>query len=626
MRRSANLLVPLFVIVNVAACSSGPAAGTGGGSGGAPGQSGTVGAGGASSTAGVPGAGGVSSPGGATGSGGAGSGGTSATGGAGGTSQAGGAGGGGGVGAGGRGGGGGGTAGAAGTTSGTGGAALTGGATSAAGGAPAAGGMTGMGGRQDSGAGGVADGGAGGRLDGGAGGTGGTATGGTGAGGVGTGGTGSGGSTATLPAGVSGLFPAPGATGVCPDPVLRLTFAGAPSLGTTGKVQVFTSSGTVAASVDLAASTITDTIGGTTFVLLRPVYVDGNDAVIYLPSKGLGYGQTYYVNVDSGAIKPPGGGTLGITGSTAWRFTTASAAPGNLSTLSVALDGSGQFCTVQGATDALPANSTAATTINVAKGTYHEIMRVSKKSNITIHGADRALTQIVGTNNNTQQGSNPNGAGTSNRCLLSFESTNGLVVENLTIKNLTPQGGSQAEALRLKSCDKCIVRNADIWSLQDTLLWEGRIYAENCLIAGNVDYVWGVGTAYFNKCEIRTVGRSGVIVQARNAAGAYGYVFVDSKLTVDAASSNNVLARIDVSVYPASHVAYVNCQMTGVAAAGWTVTGGTDTSQLRFWEYQSTDASGNPINTGSRTGGVQISASQAASMRDPTVVLGGWQP
>jgi pectin methylesterase-like acyl-CoA thioesterase len=146
------------------------------------------------------------------------------------------------------------------------------------------------------------------------------------------------------------------------------------------------------------------------------------------------------------------------------------------------------------------------------------------------------------------------------------------------------------------------------------------------IVISFASYIWGGGAVYFNECEIRTVGRSGVIVQARNAAGAYGYVFVDCKLTVDAASSNNMLARIDVSVYPGSHVAYVNCQMTGVGAAGWTVTGGTDTSQLRFWEYQSTDASGNPLSTSGRQGGVQISASQAASMRDPTVVLGGWQP
>jgi len=425
------------------------------------------------------------------------------------------------------------------------------------------------------------------------------------------------------------LFPAPGAEGVCPDPPLRLRFAGTPSLGTTGKIQVFTAAGTAVAAVDLARATVTDTIGGTTFVLLRPVFVDGSDVVVYLKTRALAYGQTYYVTVDAGAIRRPDGAAFSIapTGSpasSAWRFSTAKAAPADLSSLRVALDGSGPFCTVQGATDALPANNTAAARITIAAGTYHEIMHVSKKSNLTLHGEDRDKTVLLGTNNDDQQaGNNP---GTANRALLGFDGTNGLTIENLTIHNLTPQDGSQAEALRLQTCDKCVVRDANILSLQDTLLWSGRIYASNSLIAGNVDYVWGTGVAYFDKCELRTVGRTGVIVQSRNGTGSYGYVFVDSQLTVDAASKNNILARIDASVYPGSHVAYINCRMSGVAAAGWTITGGAAPSTLRFWEYQSTDAAGNRLDVGGRMGGTQITASQAAMMRDPATVLGGWQP
>jgi hypothetical protein len=405
---------------------------------------------------------------------------------------------------------------------------------------------------------------------------------------------------------------------------LRLTFAGAPTLGIAGKIQVFSAAGSLVASLNMASATVTDTIGGSAFILLRPAYVEGNTAVIYLKTKALAYGQTYYVTVDAGAIQPPGGGMFAITGSSAWRFTTAAAAPASLAELTVALDGSGQFCTVQGATDALPANTTTASRINIANGTYHEILHVSKKSNLTLHGQDRKLTVLAGTNNDMQQSGNS--PGTANRALLGFDGTNGLVIENLTIHNLTPQDGSQAEALRLQSCDKCVVRDADILSLQDTLLWSGRLYAENCLIAGNVDYVWGTGVAYFNKCELRTVGRTGVIVQSRNTSGAYGYVFVDSKLTTDSASKNNVLARIDVSAYPGSHVAYIDCQMTNVAPAGWTITGGAAPSTLRFWEHRSTDASGNPLNVTGRMGGTQIDDGQAAAMRDPMTVLGGWKP
>ena len=427
-----------------------------------------------------------------------------------------------------------------------------------------------------------------------------------------------------LPPGVSALFPPPGSQDICPDPVLRITFSAPPTLGSTGKIQVFNSSGTAVATVDMSASTITDTIGGSSFVVLRPVFVDGKDAVIYLKQKALAYAQSYYVRVDSGAIVPPAGGTLAITDTTTWTFTTAAAKPSSLAALTVALDGSGQFCTVQGALDALPANNSAASAITINTGLYHEIVYVSGKSNVTLHGQDRKQTIILGTNNNTQQGS---AASTSNRALMGFRNTNGLTIENLTIHNLTPQGGSQAEALAMQGCDKCSVRDADILSLQDTLLWSGRIYAKNCYVAGNVDFVWGTGAAYFDSCEIKTVGRSGYVVQARNPSSSYGYVFVDSKITADSGVTGIVLARIDVSAYPASHVAYINCQMGSyISPAGWTVTGGTDTSALRFWEYQSVDSSGTAIDTSKRTSGVQISAAQAASMRDPTVVLAGWQP
>src|ERR1700678_2338888 len=73
-------------------------------------------------------------------------------------------------------------------------------------------------------------------------------------------------------------FPAPNSQGVCPDPPLRITFSAPPTLGTAGKIQVFNLAepGTVVASVDMGASTFSDTIAGTTFNTLRPAYVDGN--------------------------------------------------------------------------------------------------------------------------------------------------------------------------------------------------------------------------------------------------------------------------------------------------------------------------------------------------------------
>ncbi len=420
---------------------------------------------------------------------------------------------------------------------------------------------------------------------------------------------------ANLPSGVSYLFPPPDGVGVCPDAPLRIRFAGAPALGSAGRVQVHDDTGAVVATVDLGVATVTDSIGGTTFTLPRRAFVDGNDAVFYLKTKALAYGKTYYVTADASAVRPASG-SFAISDSSTWRFTTKPSAPSGAA-LKVALDGSGDFCSVQGAVDAVPANGT----ITVSAGTYHEVVHGKGKNGVTLQGEDRKGTVIAATNNDDL---NPS---TSTRSLVGFDATTGLVIANLTIHNTTPQDGSQAEALRLQGCDQCVVHDADILSLQDTVYWNGRVYAKNCYIEGNVDYVWGTGAVYFDSCELRTVGRPGVLVQSRNAAGAYGYVFVNSKLTADTAASGNYLGRIDASVYPGSQVAYVDCEMSSVAPAGWTITGAPPTSALRFWEYGSHDPSGNAVDVSHRAAGSsQISPAQAATLRDPSAVLGGWTP
>jgi hypothetical protein len=426
-----------------------------------------------------------------------------------------------------------------------------------------------------------------------------------------------------LPTGVTAMFPGPNATGVCRDTQLRITFAGPPTLGSSGNIRVNDSGGSAVATVNMAAMTLTDTINGQMYSLSRRAFVDGNEAVIYLPRNALTYGRTYAVRIDSGAInRPNGGGAFTIADDTTWRFTLAAAPPANLTTLDVNLRG-GQFCSVLGALEALPASNDTPTTLNVAAGTYHEVINMSGKHQVTLKGASRTGTVISGVNNNTM---NPSTRG---RALVGFDNTRDLVIENLTIHNLTPQGGSQAEALRLGSCTRCIIRDADIKSLQDTLLWGGTVYAKNCLIAGNVDYIWGSGAAYFDQCEIRTVGRAGYIVQARNANPGYGYVFVDSRLTADPPSlTGDVLARIDVADYPGSHVAYIDCEMgPHISPAAWTITGGTAGSGLRFWEYRSKAPGGALLDTSNRaSGSTQLTAQQAAMMRDKATVLGGWNP
>ena len=70
----------------------------------------------------------------------------------------------------------------------------------------------------------------------------------------------------------------------------------------------------------------------------------------------------------------------------------------------------------------------------------------------------------------------------------------------------------------MEDCDQCAVRQVDIPSLQDTLLGSRQLYAEDCYIAGN-DFIWDEGAAYFNRCDIKTVGRRGAQHKEDHHAG-----------------------------------------------------------------------------------------------------------
>lgn len=432
--------------------------------------------------------------------------------------------------------------------------------------------------------------------------------------------------TPGLPPGVRALFPAPGARGACVDPGLRIEFwraAGepAPSVGDAGVIAVYDSaSSEVMARIDLAATTFTRRVGGLDLNVERPVYVDGDAVVIVLPRR-LEHGHEYSVTIEDNAIHAPSGQALAVEAASGWRFTTRAAPAANLAALRVAADGTGDVCSLQAALDLISEPAAGPSTIGVAPGVYHELLRLRDRNDVTIEGDERQTTVVSATNNERL---NP---GTERRALVAFEHVRGLTLRAMTFQNSTPQDGTQAEALRLQDCQRCVVRDMILRSLQDTVEWSGSIYARDCLIEGNVDFVWGDGSAYFDRCELKTVGRAGAIVAARNPASAYGFVFVDSRLTSEPGISGQLLARVDASVYPASNVAFIDCELgPHLAPEGFRVSGG-DGSALRFWEYSSVDPSGRLVDTSHRLPAArQLSQQEAESLRDVSVVLDGFAP
>lgn len=435
------------------------------------------------------------------------------------------------------------------------------------------------------------------------------------------------GSTITAPATlqvVSGmsakvLSPAAGTSGLCADSPLSIQFDQAPQVGKTGRVQVFDAKGNVIDSIDMTASLQTKTIGGSGFVYF-PVMVSGNTASIYL-HQPLPFGGTYSVTVDPGVVTDANGAPFaGIADNKTWTFSTRAAGPVAGSTaLKVAADGTGDFCAVQSAIDFVPANNTTPVVITVQPGTYTEINYVpSNKPFITVRGADRSTTIIQYPNNATVNSGNQ-------RAQFGVDASD-FTLENISLHNTTPHGGSQAESFRGNN-QRIVLNRVNLASFQDTLMLQGGGFVTDSYIEGDVDFMWGNGAVYFQNDELKAVTSGGYYAQIRNGQNGNGNVYVNCKLTSAPGVTGSYLARIDPTVFPYSQVVYINTMMgPHINPVGWLLNNSNSAPNVQFWEYGSTDLNGVPIDTGKRLNvSRQLSDADAPKWSDPATVL-GWSP
>ena len=415
--------------------------------------------------------------------------------------------------------------------------------------------------------------------------------------------------------------PANWAAGVCNDTSLFVNFDQPPVAGTSGRIQVVNSKGAVVDVIDMSSSPQSKTIGGTTFAYV-PVLVSGNTATILL-HQSLPFNDYYYVTMDPGVITDASGAPFnGIAAGDLWAFQTRAAAPQpGTASLAVAADGSGDFCTVQSAIDFVPAGNTKPVTITVAPGNYNEIVYVnSQKPFLTVRGADRNLTVIQYPNNNSL---NPS---TTGRPTFGVDAPD-FTLENLTVWNTTPKGGSQAEAFRGNNA-RILLNRVNLKSYQDTLLLQGGGFVTDSYIEGDVDFMWGTGPVFIQNSELKALSSSGYYTQIRNGQGQFGFVYVNNRLTGATGVTGMYLGRIDPTVFPYSQVVYINNAMgPDVAPVGWLLNNATTAPNVQFEEYRSTDLNGAPLDVSQRaTFSRQLTAAQAAQLSDPANVLAGWVP
>ena len=451
------------------------------------------------------------------------------------------------------------------------------------------------------------------------------------------------------------VAPPSGTMNVCVDTVIRMTFDQPPVAGTTGSIRIFRSDGTLFDTIDMSNDTVpgalvpgtqsSKNIGGASSNFnYYPILVDGNVATIYLHQQ-LEYNQTYYVMIDPGAITDASGAPFaGISQPNQFRFSTRAAAPAaGKNPLVVSATGAGDFCTVQGAVDFVPANNTQRRIIYVRNGVYNEIVYVrSNKRLITIRGETRNGTRIEYSNNENLN------TGTLTRTLFGVDAPD-FQLWNITLRNTTTKLNSagntrQAEAFRGNN-DRMVLNRVSLYSFQDTLLMQSQGpqggYVNESYIEGDVDFTWGAGTVFFKNCELRDVAPpsrpQAYYSQIRNPQGKNGNVYVGCRLTrnPDTPDNSAYLSRIDPDDFPFSQVVWIDTLMDRhIRPEGWLINNPSlepipaNYPNIKFWEYNSRDINtGLPIDVSQRHPlSRQLTAEEAAFWRNPANVLGGWVP
>lgn len=439
--------------------------------------------------------------------------------------------------------------------------------------------------------------------------------------------------------------PSNGAANVFYDTPLTITFSQPPSLRSAGTIKVYAATnGTMPIdTINLAqggAQQRTFPGDGQSFTY-NTVVISGNSATIYPHFNTLSSNQTYYVTIDTGVFTDASGAYFGgIADTNTWSFTTKPTGPANPTNIVVAANGSGDFLTVQGALNSIAAGNTNPSVINVRNGLYTEIVNISGKHNITLRGQSRLGTLIGYANNANFQAAN---SGTTHARMSFKVNANDIAIESLTLTNMTPQGGSQAEALMIASnAKRCIVHNAEVISRQDTILGNessSQGYFYKSTVRGNFDYIWGGGNFYFDDCTIHTLSGAGggILTAARtgtsatsnstypwaNPGGTYtanGMSFVGCTLTVDSGVGSIPLAGGNGTA--GNLVSWAFCSFATNYA---TPSAGLFSGNFLFWQHQNTDLSNNPVSFSALTTLPDSDARLLAATNIPTWFY-GWVP
>ncbi|MBL4827990.1 MAG: RICIN domain-containing protein [Spongiibacteraceae bacterium] len=306
----------------------------------------------------------------------------------------------------------------------------------------------------------------------------------------------------------------------------------------------------------------------------------------------------------------------------------------------VASNGTGTHTTMQSAINA----ASSGDSILVRAGTYSGHIEVpTSKTGITIVGETTNPADVVISDNRCASCANGSGGtwGTSGSATANLFGHD-LTVMGVTIENAYNEsvyGASQAVAVYARG-DRQVYDNVRFLGNQDTLLtWTAntsiiaRQYYRRVFVQGDVDFIFGRGTAVFDNSTIHALSRgsssnNGYITAASTEiTNPYGILFYQCTMTSNAPAGTFHLGR----PWPAGGSTTARGQVlvrdswldAAIKSAPWTDMSGLAWEDARLSEYNNTGP-----GAGVNSNRPQMSASAAASYTPTTYLSGsdGWKP
>ncbi len=249
--------------------------------------------------------------------------------------------------------------------------------------------------------------------------------------------------------------------------------------------------------------------------------------------------------------------------------------------------------TIAEAFNAAPSNSSTRFLVLITNGTYNlggdgtnpqgiVLQLPSGKNNVSLIAQSKDKVILQG---------NP-GQGIKNP-VLSIEA-NDLYMENIIIEHKDGVVNSGQKPALNPAGDRNVYNGIKLRSKQDTQVTGGnRSFYYKSTIEGDVDFICGGGTHWFEECKLVSVGGGYIVAPNHTAATQYGYIFNNNTIT---ATTGYYLGR---PWQNAPRAVYLNTTMVNEPnTLGWASMG---TLPALFAEYNSVNGSGVAVNTANRT-------------------------